>query len=173
MATTQLDMSDPEHIVARVRTHGRRLTLPVILLIALAAASGYFIGSFDEAWKNLLAAAGAVAVLIFGVFVPVLQWLTWRTTITTHRVISRWGVLTRHRTEVPFTRIRTVSTHRSIGQRLWGCGDIELDVAEGEPFTLQNVPSMQRVADVLHQLIQRSYRAQSRLQSRGTSFFEF
>ncbi|MGO1435676.1 MAG: PH domain-containing protein [Canibacter sp.] len=158
------DLQGPEQIVARVRQHGRALVAPIIVLFILAGAAGFFVGYFDALWQNLLAALGAALVLIFGVLVPIISWLTHRVTITTNRVIQRWGVLTRHRAEVPFTRIRTVRSHRTLGQRMFGCGDIELDIAEGEPMVLSSVPSISSVAEVLQQLVERSYRAQSRAQ---------
>lgn len=163
-AYTLPDLNGPEQIVARIRRHGRILAAPVTVLLVLAPAAGFFIGYFDSLWQNLLAAAGALLVLIFGVLVPIVNWLTTRITITTNRVIQRWGVWTRHRAEVPFTRIRTVRSHRSIGQRMFGCGDIELEISEGDPMVLVSVPGMNAVSDVLQQLVERSYRAQSRAQ---------
>ncbi len=167
----QLDLHGPEQIVAQVRLHGRHLALPVVVLFVLAPAAGFFIGWFDALWQNLLVAVAALVVFVFGVIGPLVQWLTRRITITTHRVISRWGVFTRHRIEVPFTRIRTVSTHRGIGQRILGSGDIELDIADGQNILLPDVPALDAVAEVLQQLVQRSYRAQTRAQIRGQGFF--
>ena len=57
----------PEVVVARLRSHGRALVWPCIVLVADTAALGYFGGSFAEAWLNwaVLAAEVLVAVLLF------------------------------------------------------------------------------------------------------------
>lgn len=147
----------PEAVVIRFHRHGRRLGLPVIMLLALAAASGYAVGSFPEAWMNLLAGicAGALALLV-GV-IPILVWLARRVTVTTRRIIMRHGVLVHHRAEVSLGRVREVRLRRGPVQRLLGAGDIELFVGADAPTRLVDVPGAVAVVDALHELVERNY----------------
>lgn len=146
----------PEVVVLRFRRHGRRLVLPVVVLLVVAAASGYWIGALPETWMNLAAAAGAVLIaLLLGVF-PILAWLARRTTVTTRRVIVRGGFFVRHRSEVALSRVREVRSRRSIGQRMRGAGDIDL-LFGTERATLVDVPGVEEVVDALQELSERNY----------------
>ncbi|MEJ6489624.1 PH domain-containing protein [Leucobacter sp. USCH14] len=159
------EYGQPEVVVLRFRRHGRRLVLPVLVLVAIAGAAGYWVGTFVEGWMNLLAAGGAVALaLLLGVF-PVLRWLTFRTTVTTRRVIQRHGVFSRHRSEVSFVRIREVRTRRTLAQRLFGSGDIDLHVG-AERSTIADVPGVAAAADALQELVERNYAHATRVERR-------
>ncbi|MFD5601113.1 PH domain-containing protein [Leucobacter sp. NPDC058333] len=159
------DYAQPEVVVLRLRRHGRRLVLPVLVLVVVAAASGYWIGTLPAAWMNLVAGGGAIAIaLLLGVF-PVLGWLTRRTTVTTRRVIQRRGVFSRHRSEVAFVRVREVRTRRTLGQRMCGAGDIDLFVG-AEQATIVEVPGVATVADALQELVERNYAHASRVERR-------
>lgn len=146
----------PETVVLRVRRHGRVLVLPILVLIVVAGAAGYWVGALPESWMNLTAGAGAVAIaLLFG-FWPILAWLTRRTTITNHRIIFRHGVFVRHRAEMPFTRVREVRSRRSLPQRVFGSAHIDLYVGV-EHTTLRDVPGAALVNDALQELVARNY----------------
>lgn len=146
----------PEVVVLRFRRHGRRLALPVLVLIAIAAAAGFWVGVLPEEWMNLLAAAGAAVMgLLLGVF-PILAWLAQRTTVTTRRVIVRGGFFVRHRSEVALARVREVRSRRSVGQRMCGAGDIDL-LSGTERTVLADVPGVERVVDALQELSERNF----------------
>ncbi len=146
----------PELVLLRFRRHGRRLAFPVILLVALAGASGYWVGALPAPWMNLLAGGGAAVLgLLLGVL-PVLAWLAHRTTVTTRRVIVRHGFFVRHRSEIPLARVREVRLRRGLLQRLCGAGDIDV-LFGAESLRLEDVPGSERVADALQELMERNY----------------
>lgn len=146
-----------EKPILSVRRQGRRLTLPVLLLVLLAAASGYFVGTFPEAWMNWASGLGAIALaLLLGVG-PVLGWLANRITVTNRRVIVRRGFFVHRRSEMPLSRIREVRTKRGLLQRLFGSGDIELLVGVDSPIVLRDVPGPDGIVDALHELIEQNY----------------
>ena len=147
----------PEVVVFRLRRHGRRLTLPVLALLALAAAAGYFIGSFPEGWQNVLAIFGAAAALVLLVLFPLFAWLAQTDTVTTRRIIVRRGFFVRHRTETSLGRIREVRSKRGLVQRMFGSGTIELLSGSETPLRLVDVPGSDLVVDAVQELIERSY----------------
>jgi membrane protein YdbS with pleckstrin-like domain len=148
--------SRPELVVVRFRRHGQRLVLPVIVLIALSGVAGYWVGASDDPWVNLAVAGGtALLGMLLGVM-PVLAWLTRRTTVTTRRVIVRSGFFVRHRSEVMLGRVREVKSSRSIAQRMRGSGDIEL-FSGTERTVLRDVPGVERVINALQELSERNY----------------
>lgn len=141
----------------RLRRHGRVLVLPVLVLVAVAAAAGYFVGGLPEPWMNLAAGLGAAGIaLLFGLG-PVFVWLSNRITITSRRVIVRRGVLVHRRSEVPLGRVREVRSKRGPLQRLAGSGDIELVVGAEQPVVLRDVPGPGAIVDALQELIAQNF----------------
>lgn len=147
--------SRPEVVVLRVRRHGRHLTVPVVLLFAIAAATGYWVGSFAQPLANVAAGIAAILLSILLVFLPILTWLAERTTITTRRVIMRRGFFVRHRLEISLSRVSEVRTRRTVGQRMHGSGDIDLCVGP-DRTTVADVPGMTRVAEAVQELVART-----------------
>ncbi|MFT4233003.1 MAG: PH domain-containing protein [Leucobacter sp.] len=157
--------SQSEVAVLRFRRHGRRLVPPVLVLIVLSAAAGYWVGALPELWMNLLAAFVALVLgLLLGVL-PVLAWLAHRTTVTTRRVIVRQGLFVHERSELPLDRVREVRTRRGPLQRMRGAGDIEL-LHGAESLRLEDVPGAQDIADALRELMERNYEHATRVQQR-------
>ncbi|QIK63934.1 PH domain-containing protein [Leucobacter viscericola] len=148
--------SRPEVVVVRFRRHGSRLVLPVLVLLVVAAVAGYWVGALPSAWMNIAAGAGAALLgLLFGI-VPILTWLTRRTTVTTRRVIVRSGFFVRHRSEVMLARVREVKSSRSLAQRMRGSGDVVL-LHGIERTVLSDVPGAEGVIDALQELSERNY----------------
>jgi membrane protein YdbS with pleckstrin-like domain len=142
--------SQPEVVVLRFRRHGRRLVWPVLALLAIAGAAGFWVGALPAAWMNLAAAAGGILLALLLGVLPVFSWLAHRTTVTTRRVIRRQGLFSRQRSEVSLGRVREVRSRRGLGQRVWGAGDIEL--LHG--------------ADALQELMERNYEHSARVEQR-------
>lgn len=141
----------------RLHRHGRRLALPVLALIALAAASGFWVGSLPEAWMNWAAGLGAAALALLLGIGPLLGWLTSRVTITSRRVILRDGFFVHRRVEVPMSRVREVRSRRGPVQRMFGSGDIELLVGPDTPTVLRDLPGPDLVVDALQELIEQNF----------------
>lgn len=146
-----------ERPILSVRRQGRILTLPVLLLIVLAAAAGYFVGALPEAWMNWAAGLGALAIAILLGIGPILGWLTHRITITSRRVIVRRGFFVHHRSEIPLSRVREVRSKRGPLQRMAGAGDIELLAGPDAPTVLRDVPGPDAIVDALQELIEQNY----------------
>lgn len=145
----------PEVLVVRLRRHARVLIVPALVLLGTAFAAGFFIGSFDELWQNLLAVAIAVILVIAAVLLPLTIWLGNTITITTRRVIVRRGVLTRTRSELALARIREMRSRASVLQRLFRSGTIQLLTDGDQQVELRDVPQASQLIDALHELLER------------------
>jgi uncharacterized membrane protein YdbT with pleckstrin-like domain len=142
-----------EVVLARLRPHGRALFWPSLLLIAIAAAAGFFLGRIPEPWGNeAIVAAAAVLALICWLF-PLLSWLSRNYTITSRRVVIRSGILVRVRQEVTFARSFHVTVRRSVGQRLFGSGDVVVSGDADASVVLRDVPKPGLVQAALTELI--------------------
>lgn len=160
-AYSEPNHAGPEAIVVRVRRHGRHLTLPVLILIAVAGASGYFVGTFPEPWMNLVATGGAAILVIFGGLIPILAWLSRRAVITTRRTILHSGFFVRHRREISLARVREVRTKQNPIQRLFGSGDIDLYVG-AESTRIPDAPGVKQLHTAIQELSERNYDEQVR-----------
>jgi membrane protein YdbS with pleckstrin-like domain len=139
----------PELRVARFRGHARRLIWPSLALIVIAGALGFFYGNLPAPFENwMLLAAGAVLVF-FAVLLPFLSWWSRLYTITTRRVIERWGVFGARRRELAHVRGYSIQPKRGPIQRLWGAGTLVLSNGVDEPMRLANVPSVDLVHECL------------------------
>ena len=147
--------------MVRLRKHARVLILPVLAVMTIALATGFFVGTFDQLWQNLLALFGALVLAVLLFLLPFFAWLGNTSTITTKRIIIRRGMLTRTRSEVPLNRVREIRTRASLWQRIFKTGNIELVTGQDAPLALVSVPSMNGVVDMLHELLEANYIADS------------
>lgn len=160
--------AEPEVVVLRLRRHGRVLTLPVLLLMAVAGAAGYWVGSFADQWANIAAGvAAALLALLVGIG-PIVAWLTRRITITTRRIIFRHGVFVRHRSEVPFARVREVRSRVSLPQRMYGSGNVDLFIG-ADRTTLRDMPDAVLVHEAMQELVERNYEHSTSMFTPGLS----
>ena len=139
----------PELRLARVRGHARRLAWSALVLIAVAAAVGFFYGNLPAPVENwmLLAAAGVLVFLL--VLLPFLVWWSRSYTITTRRVLSRQGLFAVRRRELTHVRGYTIEVRRGILQRMWRTGTLTLSDGVDVPMRLVDVPD----AVLLHEVL--------------------
>ncbi|MFW2380264.1 MAG: PH domain-containing protein [Acidimicrobiales bacterium] len=121
-----------EQVVLDLRPHWWYFAKPIALLVATMAL-GVLILAWDGAPSllNLVAGIGVVVALLwFGV--SYLRWATTSFVITTDRLISRSGVLSRSGVEIPLEKINTVFFRQSIFERMIKSGDLEIESASEE-----------------------------------------
>lgn len=138
-----------ELLIARFRSHARRLFWSAVVLIGVFGATAYFYGNLPAPFEDwmLLAASGLVVLVL--VVIPFLVWVSKSTTITTRRVITHHGIGSRRRREMSHARGYTISVRRGPLQRLWGTGTITLSNGVDSPLRLLNVPNVTLVHEAL------------------------
>jgi membrane protein YdbS with pleckstrin-like domain len=138
-----------ELLIARFRSHARRLFWSAVVLITVFGATAYFYANLPAGLENwmLLSAAG-VAVLLL-VVIPFFVWYSRSTTVTTRRVIAHHGIGARRRQEMSHARGYTIGVRRGPLQRLWGAGTITLSNGVDAPLRLSNVPNVTLVHETL------------------------
>ncbi len=158
----------PERRLARFRRHARGLFWSAVVLVAVAAATGFFAGNipaFGESvpfrevlddrvlggilvW-DLLVWGAAVVLVVSLVIVPYLRWLTHTYTITTRRVVEQSGLIGRSRRELGHARGYTITERRGPLQRAWGAGTLVLSNGVEAPLVLRDIPSVRLVHETL------------------------
>lgn len=138
-----------ELLVARFHGHARRLVWCALVLVATAAATGWFYDNLPAPLTNWMLLSAAAAVVLLLVVIPFWVWATRVYEITTRRVVVTRGILIRRRQEMLHARGYTVSERRGPVQRMWGAGDLVLENGVDASLTLADVPSAALVHEVL------------------------
>ena len=115
-----------EQPVLLLHPHWKTLIRPVlvaVLVVAIALIAEALIGSGSAA-PAARGAVGVIAVLflMLWLIVPVLRWRTTTYELTTKRLRTRYGILTRKGRDIPLTRINDVSFEKGPLDRLLGAG---------------------------------------------------
>jgi uncharacterized membrane protein YdbT with pleckstrin-like domain len=104
--------------------------LVAVIVIALVA---HFLPSSILGHKTGSVASAAVAIVVvlaLGVVgIQTLQWRMATYTLTNHRIIVARGIVSRVTESIALDRIQDTRVRRSLGQRIIGCGDIEIESA--------------------------------------------
>ena len=146
----------PEAVVARLRPHSRRLVFPSIVLVIVAAVTGYFSGQLPEDWQNIALLVGAALLVVLLWLLPLLAWLASHYTITTRRIVLRTGFLVRVRQEMLHSRGYDVTVRKGALQSLFGSGNVEINAGLDHPVVLKDVPNADLVQAALHDLMEQS-----------------
>jgi uncharacterized membrane protein YdbT with pleckstrin-like domain len=93
--------------------------------------------------------AAAAALILVGVVIPYLLWLSRTYTLTTRRVIVRQGMGARQRREMSHVRGYSIGVRRGIPQRMVGAGTITLSNGMDAPLRLVNIPNVTLVHETL------------------------
>ena len=157
MALSKNLLNEGESIVVDTRTHPKALLLPILALVVLLAI-GVFVQQVVD--KTIVTEVVWVIVLIGVIWFvarPVLIWLTATYTITTRRLITRHGVITRRGHDIPLTRVSDVAYEKDLIDRLLGCGTLVIsDASTHGQVALPDIPHVEDVQrklnDLLHDL---------------------
>jgi uncharacterized membrane protein YdbT with pleckstrin-like domain len=146
----------PEVVVARLRSHGRALFWPSIVLVALSGGTAYFFGVLPEAWQKT---ALVMAACLFGILlwmIPLLAWMGRNYTITTRRIVLRSGFFVRVRQELLHSRGYDVLVRQNALQGAFHSGDVQINTGLQHPIVLRDVPNVDLVQAALHDLMEAS-----------------
>lgn len=106
--------------------------------------------------------AWLLAGLVFFIFPLRLYVRSWSTRLTVAEGMLRLseGLISQNATTMALERIQKITVHRSIWQRLWGTGDIEIEsAAESGGIRLSDIDEPQAVADRILALSRSSKKA--------------
>lgn len=142
--------------VLHLRTHAKALIVPALVLtfLAVVTASGVAIlPATVQPWASWVLVVVAFVALIVWVIAPFLRWLTCTYTFTNRRIITRKGIINKSGHDLPLSRINNVAYRRSLIDRVFGCGTLELTTAADEPVVLDDIPDVERVHVMMTELL--------------------
>jgi uncharacterized membrane protein YdbT with pleckstrin-like domain len=148
-----------EQPVLVLHPHWKTLIRPILIAVLVVAAA--LVAEVLILSSSTSPAAGGavavVAVLLLMIFltVPVLRWRTTTYTLTTKRLQTRYGIVTRRGRDIPLTRINDVSFEKGILDRLLGAGRLVVESAgEHGQIMLRDIPHVEYVQATLFKLVE-------------------
>jgi uncharacterized membrane protein YdbT with pleckstrin-like domain len=148
-----------EQPVLLLHPHWKTLIRPIVVAVvvvaaALAAEAAIPNGSAAAAGR-LAVGVVAVLALMLWLFVPVLRWRTTTYELTTKRLRTRYGIVTRRGRDIPLTRINDVSFEKGVLDRLLGAGRLVVESAgEHGQIVLRDIPHVEYVQATLFKLVE-------------------
>ena len=157
--TPDSSLAAGEQPVLLLHPHWKTLIRPILvaaLVVAVALIAEVLIPSGSAA-AAARAAVGIVAVLFLMVWliVPVLRWRTTTYELTTKRLRTRFGIITRKGRDIPLTRINDVSFEKGLLDRVLGAGRLVVESAgEHGQIVLRDIPDVADVQAILFGLVE-------------------
>lgn len=163
MAFPQRLLGEGEEVVLHMRTHAKALLLPILVLLVTAAAVGFAMGVLPDAGSGasavrwVLLAIGVAVVARWSVW-PFLAWLSTTYTVTTERLVTRQGVVSRYGRDIPLGRINDVAYNQDLIDRMLLCGSLNVSAAsEHGTIVLRDVPRVHDVQLELSELVRAAH----------------
>jgi uncharacterized membrane protein YdbT with pleckstrin-like domain len=152
-----------EQLVLLLHPHWKTLIRPVLVAM-LVVAIALVVEALTPSGSSALAIRGgvgvvAVLVLMVLLIVPLLRWRTTTYELTTKRLQTRFGIVTRRGRDIPLTRINDVSFEQGVLDRLLGAGRLVVESAgEHGQIVLTDIPRVKDVQATLFQLAENEQR---------------
>ncbi len=154
MTISQKLLNDGESVVLGMRQHPKALFVPIFALVVLLACGVAVQRLIDQEIVTLVAWIIVGIGVLWFVVRPFLLWLTAVHAITDRRLITRWGIITRHGHDIPLTRISDVSIEINLIDRPFGCGTLVItNASTNGNVHLHDIPRVEKTKLLLHNLI--------------------
>src|SRR6516165_23660 len=148
-------LTDEEQPVLLLHPHWKTLIRPILIAVLVVAV--VLVAEVIPSGALTRAAIGVVAVLVLMVLliVPLLRWRTTTYELTTKRLRTRYGIVTRRGRDIPLTRINDVSFEKGLLDRLLGAGRLVVESAgEHGQIVLTDIPHEEYVQATLFRLVE-------------------
>ena len=154
MAFPRKLLNEGEEVVLDLRPHWWVLVRPVALVLVLSAAA--LVAHHVKYYVPLVLAGLDVVALLWFLKVYAV-WSTTSFVVTTDRLISRGGVLSKHGREIPLERLNDISFHQGVFERMIGAGDLMIESGgEKGQETFPDIPHPSKVQNVIYREIERA-----------------
>src|SRR3954447_10800637 len=127
-----------------------------LLIVGAASFGAALIPDGDnQGTFRLVLVAVAVVLALTLVVVPLLRWRTTHYVVTTHRLLFRQGILSRHGRDIGLSRITDVSYRQSLWDRIINSGTLTIESAgDGGATILEAIPDSEGVQQLLNHMIE-------------------
>ena len=152
-------MTSDEQPVLLLHPHWKTLIRPILIAVLVVAAAlvveAVIPSGSGAAGERAAVGVVAILALMLWLIVPVLRWRTTTYELTTKRLRTRFGIVTRRGRDIPLTRINDVSFEKGVLDRLLGAGRLVVESAgEHGQIVLQDIPNVEYVQSTLFRLVE-------------------
>src|SRR5712664_1266157 len=127
------DLLPGENLIIKTHQHWivlvKQLVIPVVLLIAIAAADLLLSASAVSSQIKTFVTLGVVAIALLWLIVVWIRWQSTAYTLTDQRIKIEAGVFGRSSKVIPIDRIQDCTTKQTLIGRMLGYGRVEVDAA--------------------------------------------
>jgi uncharacterized membrane protein YdbT with pleckstrin-like domain len=166
--TPESSLAAGEQPVLLLHPHWKTLIRPIlvaVLVVAVALVAEVIPSGSDQAVTRAAIGVVAVVFVMAWLIVPVLRWRTTTYELTTKRLRTRFGIITRKGRDIPLTRINDVSFEKGLLDRLLGAGRLVVESAgEHGQIVLKDIPDVADVQATLFRLVEDEQRRLERNQ---------
>lgn len=154
MAINPKLLTDGESVIIDTRTHWKAILWPAIVLVVTVAAATWLTALAGNKYVTWVVWIIALVVLVVASVKPFLEWLTATYTITTRRLITREGLISRRGHDIPLLRISDVAYDMGPIDRMLGCGTLVIsDASTHGQVELHDIPDVEQVQHKLMDLL--------------------
>ena len=151
----EFSLTGDEQPVLLLHPHWKTLIRPALVAVLLVAVALVLEVVVSGALVRLAVGVVAVLALMVWLIVPFLRWRTTTYELTTKRLRTRFGIVTRRGRDIPLTRINDVSFEKGLLDRLLGAGRLVVESAgEHGQIVLKDIPDVEHVQATLFKLVE-------------------
>jgi uncharacterized membrane protein YdbT with pleckstrin-like domain len=170
-------LADDERVVKHLHPHWVTLLLPTVLLLVVVGLASFLAaivpdGSVQGVARIVVAAVALVAVIVVAL-VPYLRWRTTHYVLTTHRLMTRVGILNHSGRDVPLNRINNAMYEQSLFERVINSGTLVVESAgEDGQQVFKHIPDADQTQQLINRLVEGDHDRRSRNAARYEARYE-
>jgi uncharacterized membrane protein YdbT with pleckstrin-like domain len=170
-------LADDERVVKHLHPHWITLVWPAVLLIVIVALGSFLAaivpGGSVQTPGRIGVGAVAVIALILVVLLPYLRWRTTHYVLTTHRLMTRVGILNHTGRDIPLNRINNAMYEQSFFERIINSGTLVVESAgEDGQQIFRNIPEADKTQQLINRLVESDSDRRTRHAARYEAHYE-
>lgn len=170
-------LADDERVVKHLHPHWVTLLVPTLLLLVVVGLASFLAAIVpDGSLQGLMRIVILAVAVLAAVAVALIPWLRWRTThyvLTTHRLMTRIGILSHTGRDVPLNRINNAMYEQSFFERIINSGTLVVESAgEDGQQVFKNIPDADQTQQLINRLVEGDHDRRSRNSARYEARYE-
>jgi uncharacterized membrane protein YdbT with pleckstrin-like domain len=170
-------LADDERVVKHLHPHWITLLVPTVLLVVIVGLGSFLAaivpGGSPQGFVRIGIAAVAVLAVIFVVLIPYLRWRSTHYVLTTHRLMTRLGILNHTGRDVPLNRINNAMYEQSFWERIINSGTLVVESAgEDGQQVFKDIPDADQTQQLINRLVEGDHERRTRNAARYEAQYE-
>ena len=170
-------LADDERVVKHLHPHWVTLVMPTALLLVVVGLASFLAaiapdGSLQTVVRVVIVVV-ALAALVVVTLVPYLRWRTTHYVLTTHRLMTRVGILSHTGRDVPLNRINNAMYEQSLFERIINSGTLVVESAgEDGQQVFRHIPDADQTQQLINRLVEGDHDRRTRNAARYEARYE-